>query len=225
MLQSSTATALIAATFSAKKLLAVATAFYMVLGADIGTALAVLVASQKSTVIPPLLLLIGVIGFLSSDSDKRRGVSRALIGVGLVLLSLSLLGSNAEVLAVNAQFMAFLDLLSSNTLLIMIFGSVITCLAHSSLAVVLLTVSLVTSGVFSTETVLYLVLGANLGSGLLPLLASWRSPKNARIPLTANLMIRTLGVTGVYVFADPVLTALSNTVSAAMVPNCLAHIA
>lgn len=197
-LQSSTATAMIAATFSAQNIIAVSTAFLIILGADVGTSIAVVVASQKITQIAPLLFIIGVFGFLSTENSKGRGISRAFTGLGLILLSLSLIGDSAKVLTGNSEFIGILDILSSHPFLLVLLGMLVTYLAHSSLAIVLLTVGFVAAETFSVESGIYLVLGANIGSGLLPVFANWKSTKAARIPVTANLMIRTVGVVITY---------------------------
>lgn len=220
-LQSSTATAMIAASFSAQNVIAVGTAFLIMLGADVGTALAVMVASQKITSFSPVLLMIGVFGFLSTQNSKGRGISRAFIGLGLILLSLSMISSNAEFLTSNTEFMDILAILSSHPVLMIIVGTIITYIAHSSLAIVLLTVGLVVSGSFSIEVGIYLVLGANIGSGLLPVIANWRASKTARVPVTANLMIRTLGVSITYLLVDQIITQLGTRFSINFIPIAL----
>jgi phosphate:Na+ symporter len=217
-LQSSTATAMIAASFSAQNVMATATAFLIMLGADVGTALAVLVASQKITELVPILLIIGVSGFLSNQSSKVRGISRAFIGLGLILLSLSLIAGSAKVLTGHAEFVAILDILSSHAGLFVMIGLMMTYLAHSSLAIVLLTVGLVAAGSFDVEAGIYLVLGANIGSGLLPVVANWQSSKNARIPVTANLMIRAIGVLITYFCVELLIEQLSRYIPTNMIP-------
>lgn len=217
-LQSSTATAMIAASFSAQNVMATSTAFLIMLGADVGTALAVLVASQKIAALVPILLTIGVFGFLSSQSSKVRGISRAFTGLGLILLSLSLIGTNAQELTSNAEFVAILDILSSHPSLLLIVGLIMTYLAHSSLAIVLLTVGLVAAGTFEVQVGIYLVLGANLGSGLLPVIANWQSSKNARLPVTANLAIRAFGVGVAYFCVGILIEQLSLYVPMTMIP-------
>lgn len=223
-LQSSTATAMIAASFSAQNVIATGTAFLIMLGADVGTALAVLVASQKIAFISPVLLIIGVFGFLSTESSKGRGVSRAFIGLGLILLALSLIGTSAKVLTGDAEFIGILNIISSNSLLLVILGILITYIAHSSLAIVLLTVGLVISGTFTVESGIFLVLGANIGSGLLPVIANWGSSKAARIPVTANLMIRTLGVVITYYMVDLLIVEFAKQFPLSFIPVAL-HVA
>lgn len=223
-LQSSTATAMLAASFSAQNVIGVGTAFVIMLGADVGTALAVLVASQKISFISPILLIIGVFGFLLSESSKVRGISRAFTGLGLILLALSLIGSSASILTGNAVFVGILEILSTYPYMLIFFGIIITYMAHSSLAIVLLTVGFVASDVFTVDSGIYLVLGANIGSGVLPVLANWKSTKTARIPVTANLMIRVLGVITTCLFIDVVIIDLNSRFAPSLVPIAL-HVA
>lgn len=217
-LQSSTATAMIAATFSAQNIIAISTAYLIILGADVGTSIAVVVASQKITQIAPLLFIIGVFGFLSTESSKGRGVSRAFTGLGLILLSLSLISTTAKVLTSNSEFIDILNILSSHPFLLVILGVLVTYLAHSSLAIVLLTVGFVSAGTFSVESGIYLVLGANIGSGLLPVFANWKSTKAARIPVTANLIIRTFGVVTTYFCVGLLLVEFDQQFAPSFVP-------
>ena len=74
LLQSSTATVLIAASFSGQGLISIGTAFITMLGADVGTSVAVLIASQKFTTVAPFLLALGVFGFIGSKINKWQNV-------------------------------------------------------------------------------------------------------------------------------------------------------
>jgi phosphate:Na+ symporter len=73
---------------------------------------------------------------------------------------------------------------------------VLTVASYSSLAIVLLTATLAGSGMVPSTVALGLVLGANLGSGLLAMIAtSGSSPQVRRLPL-GNLIFKTLGALG-----------------------------
>ncbi len=202
MLQSSTATAMIAASFSARAVISVTGAFYIILGADIGTAIAVLLASQKIIWLAPALISIGVFGFLSTENSKRRSIFRAFIGIGLILSSLALIGQIGNGLFQSPEAKTVLGLLLQQPFLLALFAIFLTYLAHSSLAVLLLTIGFVTSGFIDVASALYLVIGANIGSGLLPVLANLKAPRLARIPVTTNLILRGM-VAVVFFFAVP----------------------
>jgi len=95
-----------------------------------------------------------------------------------------------------------LELLQKQPSLLALFAVFLTYLAHSSLAVLLLTIGFVTSGFFDVTSALYLVIGANIGSGLLPVLANLKASRLARIPVTANLFLRGM-ISIAFFFAVP----------------------
>lgn len=192
LLQSSSATAMIVAGFSANAILGPATAFLTILGADLGTALAALIVSQKLPFLSPLMLTIGVFGFLVTGAPKWRALSRAFTGIGLILLALSLIGETSTALAREADFVRVIDVLADYPLIMVFAGLALSYLAHSSLAMVLFGASLAASGVVEPLSAIYFVFGANIGSGLLPHVANINSRKGARIPVLANLIIRTI---------------------------------
>lgn len=194
LLQSSTATALIAATFSGQGVISVVASFITILGADVGTAVAVVLASQKIGAISPLLLFVGIFGFLSLSRSKPKNVFRAIAGLGMILLALSMISGTAKNLATFDDFITVVRVLETQSVFLLIFALGLTYLAHSSLAVVLLSMGFVTSGLVGIEGGLVLVLGANLGSGLLPVLSNWSAHRDARIPVIANLLIRAAAV-------------------------------
>ena len=220
-LQSSMATVMIAATFTAQNVISSATALFIMLGADVGTALAVLIVSQKIILVSPIFIIIGVFGFLSTKDNKKRGVSRAFIGIGLILLSLSMIRETAGIFTSNPDFTDIIAILADYTFIILILGIIITYITHSSLAIVLLTASLVIAGTLNIIVAFHLVLGANVASGILPVIANWKANKNARIPTTANLIIRILGVTLAYIFANNIINLFNPIINNSFIPIAL----
>ena len=88
---------------------------------------------------------------------------------------------------------ALLASLPNEVLLDIVVGAVLTVLSYSSLAIVLLTATLASSGILPANVALGLVLGANLGSGLLALIATGgASPQVRRLPL-GNLIFKLAG--------------------------------
>lgn len=197
-LQSSTATAMIAASFAAKRTIATFTALIIILGADLGTSIASIIASRNLDALSPVLLTVGIFGFLNSEGAKRRGVFRAIGGVGLVLLALSMIKTTTLELATSDGATNIIAVIFSVPVLAVIVGVILTYLAHSSLAIVLLTVSSLATGLIDVEASVNLVVGANIGSGLLPFLANMRSRKEARLAVSANFALRLAGAIGLF---------------------------
>ena len=202
LLQSSTAAVLISASFAGQSLIGVGTAFITMLGADIGTSVAVLIASQKFTTLAPFLLAVGIFGFISSKENKRQNVFRAIGGLGLILLALILISVTAGQLAELREFKSLLEVFKNQPVFFVILALVLTYLSYSSLAIVLLSVSFLATGVIGINESLYLVLGANLGSGMLPLISSWKSSELEKNPIIANLLVRSLCIILFYPFVS-----------------------
>ena len=202
LLQSSTATILISASFAGQNLIGVGSAFITMLGADVGTSIAVLIASQKFTTVAPLLLAIGVFGFIGSKENKWQNVFRAVSGLGLILFALLLISNTAGELSKFEQFKSLLGIFSNQPIFFVLLALVMTYLSYSSLAIVLLSVSFLATGVIGLNEGLYLVLGANLGSGMLPLISSWNSSVVEKTPIIANLLVRIFCILIFYPFVE-----------------------
>ncbi len=194
LLQSSAATAMISATFAAQGAISAATAFITILGADVGTSIAALIASQKITAVSPLLIAVGYFGGQSAATPRTIGLFKSTMGIGLVLLGLSLIGATALKISQLEDFATILNIFAKQPFLVLILGALISYLAHSSLAVILLTVGLAEVGVLDLQASLFMVLGANIGSGMLPVIAHWQSSAAARVPLVANFYVRLVAV-------------------------------
>ncbi len=202
LLQSSTAAILISASFSGQGLISIGSAFITMLGADVGTSVAVLIASQKFTTLAPLLLAIGVFGFIGAKINKWQNVFRAVSGLGLILFALSLIASTAGGLSELKQFTALLNIFENQPIFFVFLALILTYLSYSSLAIVLLSVSFLATGVIGLNEGLYLVLGANLGSGMLPLISNWRGSILELTPVVGNLIVRVVCILAFYPFVN-----------------------
>jgi len=194
LVQSSTATSLIVSSFVGQGLITLPLALAVMLGADIGTSLMAVVFSFDLSWLSPLFIFTGVVLFISRQSTNVGRFGRVLIGLGLMLLALRLVTDSTAVLTSNAAVKALLGTLSSDLLLEITVGAVLAVVSYSSLAIVLLTATLAASGVIPPDVALGLVLGANLGSGLLAVLTTARSAIEVRQVPLGNLVFKLLGV-------------------------------
>ena len=193
-LQSSTATAMIVSSFAGRGLLTTTMGLALMLGADVGSTIIVQVLSFKVGWLSPVLISGGVVLFLSSSGSTRRGVARAFIGLGLVLLSLALISQASIPLRETEGLTVVLNSLTDEVILAVLVAAAITWLAHSSVAIVLLVMSFAALGAVSIPLALALVLGANLGGAITALVAvSGGAAAARRVPL-GNLVMRGVGV-------------------------------
>ena len=193
LVQSSTATCLIVASFVGKNLVATSAALAVMLGADVGTSLMAVVFSLDLSWLSPLLIFVGVVVFIARQNSGAGAVGRVLIGLGLITLALQLIVGATRPLTESPAIRTLLVALPNDVLLDVVVGAVLTVLSYSSLAVVLLIATLVTSAILPVTVGLGLVIGANIGSGLLAMIATANAtPQVRRLPL-GNLIFKCLG--------------------------------
>lgn len=191
-LQSSTATCLMAASFAGRGLMSAATAQSIMLGANIGTSLVAKLLTFNVGPLSAFLVLLGM-GLFRSGEGQRRHLARIFIGLGLMLLSLHLLDSASEPLRDSAQLRQVLHDLDGVWLVGLALAAIIAMAAHSSIASILLILPLAAKGDFSLPFGLALILGANLGSAIPPLLETGKEkPAVRRVPL-GNALVRLTG--------------------------------
>jgi phosphate:Na+ symporter len=194
-LQSSTATGLMAASFAAGGLVDLVQALAVMLGANVGTTLIVQLLSFDIGSVAPLFVLIGVVLFRRSFASRRRDLGRVAIGLGLMLFALQQLLGLLTPYEDVPSLRLLMGAIATQPIIDVILAAAMTWAAHSSVATVLLTVSLAAQGVVPPHAAFALVLGANLGSALNPLLegATGGDPAAKRVP-AGNLLNRLVGV-------------------------------
>ena len=211
LLQSSTATALLTSSFVAQGLLTTAAALAVMLGADVGTAVMVQVLSLNLSWLAPLAITVGVIVYLSRRNERAGQIGRIILGFGVMILALQLISAATAPLAHGAGVKTLFAQISGDMLLDVVIGAIFSVLCYSSLAVVLLVATLAGSAVLPAHVAIPLVLGANLGSGILAMLTTWRSDAvTRRVPL-GNFVFKAAGVTlalALLPFASPWLRQL-----------------
>jgi phosphate:Na+ symporter len=207
-LQSSTATALMTASFVERNLIRPKMAQVVLLGANIGTAVTAWIVATGIEWLSPLIIAAGIILY-RGKSSTRQGGGLALIGIGLMLLSLQLLGGATAPLRNSPALAAFIGLLDNAWPIALIFSAVLAVLSSSSLAVVVLILSLASTGILTGGLTIALVLGANLGGAVPPVLATMASPVSARRVTFGNLIVRAAGCIIVLPLAGLLASALA----------------
>ena len=205
VLQSSTATGLLMTSFAARGLVDLVPALAVMLGANIGTTLIVQVLSFDISAVAPVLFLVGLAAFNLGGRTMTRDLGRVAIGLGLMLLSLHILLDTLAPAENAPSVGALLSAITGEPVLCVLMAAALTWAAHSSAAVVLLVMSLAYSHFVTPVAALALVLGANLGSAINPLLEGGTSANAAsrRVPL-GNLINRIVGVALALPFLQPI---------------------
>ncbi|WP_434723641.1 Na/Pi cotransporter family protein [Mesorhizobium sp. RIZ17] len=192
-LQSSTAVTLLVGSFAGAGIVSGAAGQLAVRGAEIGSALVAKLLTFDLTLLVPLCLIAGTVMFMATERRDWRQLGRILIGVGLLILSLEMIGQASEPLR-NSQLMPLIiNYFSGDSITTYLLAALVTWLFQSSIAAVLLMATLAGRGLITPELGVVLVLGVNLGSSLIAPMLTRSAPPEVRVVPIGNLLMRGLG--------------------------------
>lgn len=200
---SSNATTLLVTSFVAQDLVTLTPALVIVLGADVGTALMARILTFDLSWLSPLLIFIGVIFFLGRKQSRAGQLGRVGIGLGLILLALELIVQAVTPITQANGVQVIFASLTGDIMLDALIGAMFAIISYSSLAAVLLTATLTAAGIISFPVALCLVIGANLGSGLLAMLNNSAANAAARRVALGSLLFKLIGSLVILPFVHP----------------------
>lgn len=210
VMQSSAAVALLVAGFAGTGALGFGAGLSVVLGADLGSALLIQVLSFKLEWLVPVLLAVGGGFFIKSTQRKLKQAGRIILGIAFILISLRFLRETMDPIRDSAFLPSIAGYLENDFVTAFLIGAALAWAMHSSVAVILMCVTLVAIDAIPIGAGVSLVLGANLGSAIIPIwLSRGLSPVARRVPV-ANLLLRGSGAILLLVIVNktPLLTLL-----------------
>lgn len=203
MVQSSNATAMLVTSFVGQGLMTLTPALATMLGADVGTALMARVLTFDLSWLSPLLIFLGVIFFLSRKQTRAGQLGRVGIGLGLIILALQLIVEAAAPITHAQGVKVLFASLTGDILLDALMGAVFAMVSYSSLAAVLLTATLAGAGVIGLPVAIGLVIGANIGSGVLAFLSTSMQNTAGRQVALGSLLYKLIGLLLIIPVLDP----------------------
>ncbi|MCP1442432.1 phosphate:Na+ symporter [Pseudomonas sp. GGS8] len=205
MVQSSNATAMLVTSFVGQGLMALTPALATMLGADVGTALMARVLTLDLSWLSPLLIFLGVIFFLSRKQTRVGQMGRVSIGLGLIILALQLIVEAATPITHAQGVKVIFASLTGDILLDALVGALFAMISYSSLAAVLLTATLAGASVISLPVAIGLVIGANIGSGILAFLSTSMQNAAGRQVALGSLLYKLIGLLLIIPVLDPLV--------------------
>ncbi len=191
--QSSTAVTLLISSFAGSGIVGGLTGQLAVRGAEVGSALVAKLLTVDLSLLVPVALIAGTGLFMVTERRSYRQVGRILIGIGLLLLSLQMIGEASEPLRDSGAAPAVVATFASDPVTAYLLAALVTWLFHSSIASILLLATLAGRGIVPDDLAVVLVLGVNLGSSVIaPILTRGMAPA-ARVVPVGNLLMRGAG--------------------------------
>ncbi|MBR7004793.1 MAG: Na/Pi cotransporter family protein [Bacteroidales bacterium] len=208
--QSSAATTVMTVSFVNAALLTLAQAISIIMGANIGTTMSAWIMSagfsfNVTTLVWPAFL----IGIILIQLGKHRYVGDFLFGLSFLLFALGMLKTTGIEMDL-ANKPAVVDFFSSfdsgsywTILLFLLIGSILTCIAQSSAALMAITMVLCTTGAITIFQGIALVMGENIGTTLTANIAALSANTQARRAALAHLLFNVFGVIWVLIVFFP----------------------
>ncbi|MCQ0969644.1 Na/Pi cotransporter family protein [Paracoccus sp. TK19116] len=220
MLQSSTAVAILACGFATSGFLSVPTGLALMLGADLGSALVARILSIDLGWLVPAFLFVGGLLHLKVSSPLLQEIGRMVLGIGLILLSLTLIGSATGPLRESALPANVSDYLAEDYLTAFLIGALFTWLIHSGVAFVLMLAAFATHGLLTLDAAIPMILGCNLGGGMIAFWLTRGMATDAQRITTGNLLFRSgaaIAALAVFEATDAGIETLGSTSATAVV--------
>jgi phosphate:Na+ symporter len=192
-LQSSTAVTLLVGSFAGAGIVSGLAGQLAVRGAEIGSALVAKLLTYDLTLLVPLCLIAGTFMFMATERRDWRQIGRILVGIGLLILSLEMIGQASEPLRESALMPIIINYFSGDSVTAYLLAALITWLFQSSIASVLLMATLAGRGLITPELGVVLVLGVNLGSSVIAPMLTRNAEPGVRVVPVGNLLMRGVG--------------------------------
>jgi phosphate:Na+ symporter len=192
-LQSATAVALIVSGFVASGYVSTGIGIAALLGADLGSAFVTKILRHDLSLLIPLALIAGTISF-RTNSRRWREIGRILFGLGLLLLSLRLIGEASMPLKESRILPIIIAYLTQDWITAFLLAAVLAWAFHSSVAAILLFASLTEQGLVPSALTIPFVLGINFGGAIIGAMLTRGEEKAARIVPRGNVLIRGFGM-------------------------------
>jgi phosphate:Na+ symporter len=209
LLQSSSATTVILVSFAESQLITLAQAFGVILGADIGTTLVVILLSfKKITEYALYILVIGLVMQKITRSQKLRYMGQVVMGFGMLFFGMGLMAAAAAPLHESPAAMHIFAFLAEHPIWNLLFAAIFTSIIQTSAATIGIAIALSFSGVLTFEAAIPIVLGANVGTCITACLSCFGMGVPGRRVAIAHVMIKVIGVALVFPFISQAATLI-----------------
>jgi phosphate:Na+ symporter len=206
--QSSTATTVMLIGLAGIGYLSLRQAASVVLGADVGTTLLVLILASfvRFDMRHATLVFLVLAFFLNFIFRHGRALflARAFLGFAFVLYGLGQIGIASTPLKQSPLVLQLIQAVASNPLGALIMAAIFTGLVQSSVAVLGILLSLSSSGLLTLPQAIPFVLGANLGSTIIPIMVGLRSKTDGRRLSLIHVGLKIIGIVALLPFIVPV---------------------
>ncbi len=214
LIQSSSATSVMAVGFVNAGLLTLRQAIGIIMGANIGTTVTAQIVAFKIDILAYPIIIIGFLMHFLSRRRRYKNIGMTIIGLGLLFLGMTVMKGALGPLKDNEIFKNFLLVFSRNPFYGILAGLGLTALLQSSSATIGLLIALASQGLLPIEAAIPILIGDNIGTCSTALISSIGATATAKRTAFSHLIFNILGtivfVILLYVFRlQPLIASLT----------------
>ena len=191
--QSSTATTVMTVGLVNAGLLTLKQGFGIIMGANIGTTMTAQLIAFKLSDYITILIFIGFLMQLLARKSRTKYLGQVMLGFGILMLGMDMMGKAVMPLRNYPGFVHFIEVFSSNPLLGIGIGMIMTVLIQSSSATIGILIAMAGQGLIPLEGAIPVLLGDNIGTCITAVLASLRANLTAKRVAAAHVMFNVIG--------------------------------
>lgn len=200
VLQSSSATTVMAIGFVSAGLMTLPQAISIIFGANIGTTMTAQIIAFKISDYIFLIIFVGFLISFLSRSERIKNIGLTIFAFGLLFLGIDTMGSVMQPLANSSVFTELFDKVSDIPVLGVLTGTVMTLVVQSSSATIAVLQNFAiqpgadgVSSVIGLTGAIPILLGDNIGTTITAVLASIGQPRNAKRTAAAHCIFNVSG--------------------------------
>ena len=192
VIQSSSATTVMAVGFVNSGMMTLKQAVWIIMGANIGTTITGQLIALDVGMLAPLFAFIGVAMIVFLKAPKIHHIGKIIAGLGILFIGMDIMGSAMEPLRESEAFVSLMTNFS-NPVLGILAGALFTAVIQSSSASVGILQALATSGLISFPSAVFVLFGQNIGTCITAVLASIGTNRSAKRTTIIHLMFNLIG--------------------------------
>jgi len=170
--------------------------FAVMLGADIGLTLMVILIAFRLDGYAPILLLVGVVLFMFTSGRRSRGTGQVILAMGFIFLGIGIIRGAAGGNEPSPHFAELVEAAGHYPAVLAGIAALLALAMQSSTATIGLVIGLGLAGAVDLNIAIATVAGANVGIGTNALIVGWREVESRRLGL-ANVLSKLVVAAGV----------------------------
>jgi len=194
VIQSSSATTVMAVGFVNSGMMTLQQAVWIIMGANIGTTITGQLIALDVGMLAPLFAFIGVAMVVFLKAPRAHHIGKILAGLGVLFIGMEMMGEAMHPLRESEAFVSLMTKFS-NPLLGILAGAAFTAIIQSSSASIGILQALATAGVIGLPSAVYVLFGQNIGTCITAVLASIGTNRSAKRTTVIHLMFNLIGTT------------------------------